>query len=85
MVYSIFTIYDEKSESYSPPFFMATKGLAIRAFTETANGGETSIAKHPEDFTLYDLGDWDDQNGLFHQPDNPKPIIKAIETKEIHE
>lgn len=60
---------------------MATKGLAIRAFTETANGGETQIALHPEDFTLFHLGEWDDHNALFEGLiPQPASLIKAIET-----
>ncbi len=80
MITQGFAIYDSKSGVYSPPFFQITKGLAIRAFSDTAADQNNMIAKHPVDFTLFYLGDYDDNTGLFTSAPTPTAIMKASET-----
>jgi len=82
MLFQSFSIYDSKGEMYSPPFFMVTKGLAIRRFSETAIDRQTSIGLHPQDFTLFYIGEFDDQTGAMIPNRTPEPLIKASETIE---
>ncbi len=42
---------------------MQTDGLAIRGFTDLVCDAESTLAKHPEDYTLFRLDTWDDQTG----------------------
>lgn len=63
----IFAIYDSKSENYGRPFFVRTRGEAIRFFTEAANDRSTNIGKYPGDFTLFELGTYEDNTGIFTQ------------------
>lgn len=65
MILRCFTIYDSKAELYLPPFYFTTIGQAIRAFTNTVNTGDTEINRHPADFTLFDIGTFDNCTGLF--------------------
>lgn len=81
MIYQAFSIYDTAAITYSPPFYFATKGLAIRMFSETAADTNTSIGRHPMDFTLFHIGEFDDSNGQMIPEITPTPIIKASETK----
>lgn len=61
-----FTIYDSKAECFAKPFFDVTIGSAIRSFADAVNGGEEGPwAKHPEDYTLYKCGYFDDAMGKF--------------------
>lgn len=62
MILQIFTVYDQKAESYLPPFYDKTKGSAIRSFSETVNTPDHQFNKYPEDFTLFLLGSYDDQH-----------------------
>lgn len=39
---------------------MATLGLAVRLLNDLVNDRNTSIAKHPEDFILYLIGEFND-------------------------
>lgn len=80
MIYQAFSIFDSAALVYSPPFFQATKGLAIRMFSETAKDMQTNIGRHPTDFTLFHIGEFDDQAGAMTRFDTPSPVIKAIET-----
>jgi len=60
MIILLFTIYDEKAEVYMPPFFVPTVGLATRAFTDCINSNDHQFGKHPADYTLFQIGTFDD-------------------------
>lgn len=62
----LFTVYDSKTESYGVPFCMITKGEALRGFADVANDPQTQICKYPADFTLFELGEFNEQNADFH-------------------
>lgn len=65
MKLTCYTIYDVKGLTYHAPWFQHTDGLAVRVLTDLVNDSNTSIGKHPKDYTLYACGTWDDQLGLF--------------------
>lgn len=56
----MYTIYDSKSETHCQPFFHYQDGQATRAFSDVVNNPETPIGKHPEDYTLFFCGTFDD-------------------------
>ena len=57
----MFSIYDEKAEIYSRPFYALTVGEAIRTFTDAVNLSDSPYNRHPEDYTLFSVGSFDDQ------------------------
>lgn len=63
MKLKMFAVYDQKAEAYMNPFVMQTKGQAIRAWSDTVNNDDTQFFKHPEDFTLFELAEYDDSTG----------------------
>lgn len=55
------TIFDSKSETYSRPTVAASNADAIRNFELLVNDQQkTLVALHPEDFTLYRIGSFED-------------------------
>ena len=60
MILRIFTVYDQKARYHLKPFLMQTKEEAIRAFTDAANDQSVDIGRHPEDYTLMEIGGFDD-------------------------
>jgi len=66
----VFTIRDSAAEAFLRPFFAQSKGAAIRSFSDEVNGGDTPIAAHPDDYTLFELGTFDELKGEFeiHEP-----------------
>lgn len=60
MILKIFCIYDSKSEAYHMPFFSTTVGQAERSFSDAVVDNTTTFSKHPEDYTLFYCGDFDD-------------------------
>lgn len=59
----IFTVYDVKAQANMTPFFMQSTGQAVRAFEDTVNDPKSAFNKHPEDYTLFEIGTFDDQTG----------------------
>lgn len=63
MMLKIFTAYDVKTQTFMQPFFLRSQGEAKRAFTQVANDREHLIGGHPGDFTLFEIGEFDDSTG----------------------
>jgi len=79
MKLKVFTVFDAKIGAYAKPFFMNTKGEAFRAWIDTVNDPNTSINKHPEDYQLYEMGDYDDATGKFENYPSPVSLGYASE------
>lgn len=77
----IFSIRDGKAECYYPPFFKKSMGEAERDFTELTRDEKSMVAKYPEDFDLYYLGDYNDLTGQIKPLDTPQHIVKAVQLK----
>lgn len=65
MISKVYTCYDSKSELYLNPFLTRSKGEAIRSFQDIANDLTSQIGKHPADFTLFEIGEYDDTEGEY--------------------
>ncbi len=61
----LFTIFDEASGLYNRPFSLPSPSAAIRTFSDIACDVEHEIGKHPEDYSLYMLGEFDDNTAEF--------------------
>ncbi len=79
MITQIFTVYDSKAEAYLPPFFMQSRGLAIRSFTDTVNDPKTQLHNHPGDFMLMYVGKFDDSDCTFDLAKVPENLGLAAE------
>lgn len=63
MLLHIYSMYDSAAKAYTVPFYAQSDGVAWRLFADKVNDPETVVGKHPEQFTLYLIGHWDDENG----------------------
>lgn len=67
MRYKVLCIRDRAADCYSVPNFVLSIGAAIRGFADEINKkDQTPLCQHPEDFDLYELGEFDDADGLFY-------------------
>lgn len=78
----LYSVYDTKSESFSPPMTNRTKGEAIRAFSDEVNNPNSMLHKHPEDYVLFEIGAWDNQTGVLEPNQAPISCGTAIEFKD---
>lgn len=74
MIYKVFTIYDSKAGAFLQPFFMKTNGEAERAISNVLRDPEHNFTVHSDDFTLFELGSFDDVSAKFIQLDTPHSI-----------
>lgn len=72
MIIKIICVRDRAANVYGTPYFAAALGQAIRGFADEINRNEqgNTLSQHPEDFDLYHLGEYNDQDGSFtcHAP-----------------
>lgn len=72
MLLKVFSVYDVKAAAYGQPFFMPTSGGAIRSFGDTCLDQNSMLNKHPEDYSLHEIGEFDDVTGRIEgQPSEP--------------
>ena len=81
MILKVFGIYDSKVAAYLPPFMMKTIGEAERALTSHVNDPQHNFCKHAADFTLFELGSWDDSNSKYTLHSTPRSIALLLEYK----
>lgn len=79
MISKIFSVYDSKSEAYLQPFFMQSRGAAVRAFVDIANDPSHAFHKHSADYTLFELGEYDDATASFLTHITPVSLGVALE------
>jgi hypothetical protein len=79
----ICTVYDRASETYGRPMFVPAIGSAIRSFTDEVNRNhaDNQLFNHPDDFDLYELGEYDDQTSRITTLDLPKVLILGKQAK----
>lgn len=63
MLMRIVTIYDVKAEAHTQPMFFQSLAQAERSFRDICNDKDHSIGKHPEDYIMYWVADWDECAG----------------------
>lgn len=70
MKLKVFTVFDKAVGAHLQPFFARSKGEAIRSFTDACSDGKSQFCRHPADYYLVELGDFDDGSGTFacHEP-----------------
>lgn len=78
----VYSVFDSKAAVYGTPFFMPNDAMAVRAFTDLVNGPENMISTHPEDFSLFVVGDFDDQLAKL-APVTPLNLVTAASVKRF--
>ena len=82
MIKQVYSVFDSCSGVYSPPMAYINEGEAKRDFTDACNQSESKLAMHPEHFSLYWLGSFDDARGEL-KPGNRKCVCTAQEILSV--
>lgn len=77
-------IHDRALDAFGRPFYVQTIGQAVRSFQDELNRAhdENNLYKHPEDFDLYHLGEYDDQTGQHTNNEEPTQIAIGKHLKQ---
>lgn len=63
MLLNAYSLYDNKALTYSPPFYASAHGGAVRLVMDLASDTNTTVGRHPTDFVLYCVGQFNDATG----------------------
>lgn len=82
----VLSLRDTKAEVFLPPFYVPTVGVAYRQLQDELRRPESELAKHPDDYVVYEVGVWDDVTGSFESdvgllgpPNRPVSVRSLVE------
>lgn len=70
-----FSVFDHKTQAYGQLFPSQTEGSAVRAFQDSINDGNSMVNKHPDDFALFKVAEFNDETGLFDTKYEPPQLV----------
>lgn len=70
MIVKIFSIYDSKAKLWTKPMFTQTEGGMLRSFMDISNDENQPIGQHPEDYALFQIGEFNEDTGNIKGFDN---------------
>jgi len=79
MTLMMYAVYDHKAKAYGQPKLDYNTATCLRWFSDLVNKDGHPWQAHPEDYTLFQLGEYDDQSGMILPLTTPTPIGKAVE------
>lgn len=65
----VVAVFDSAMNAFAAPVFVASKGVAVRSFGDEVNRNaeNNALNRHPEDYALYVLAVFDEENGKFEE------------------
>lgn len=79
MKLKFFSVYDSKVSAFMNPFLARTSAEAIRSFADAVGNPQQGFCKHPEDYTLFEIGSWDDQTAAMEMLPTPHSLGLAVQ------
>ncbi len=74
MVMICCSIYDSKAEAWLSPMFFQAAGQGMRSFGDAINDPKSEFGKHPEDYSLFVIGKFDQRTGNI-EPEIPPTVV----------
>ncbi len=69
MLLNMYSVFDSASGIYDRPFFAVSDGAALRSFGDICLDAEHPIGKHPEHYSLFHCGSFNDNDCCFNLVD----------------
>ena len=84
MIQVIISVKDTAAAAFGRPIFVPTAAVAIRSFRDEVNRKDSTddMARHPDDFELYQIGVFDDSTGLVEVDPHFRLLARAKDLKE---
>lgn len=82
-VENLYVIHDRKALYFGTPNPARNDNEAFRLVQDAIEYGDTILAKHPEDFDLYEIGSYDNTSGLLKPTIPPRIICSLIPCKAL--
>lgn len=79
----IFTIRDQKLNAFNNPFTAPTADAVVRQLASDIREKNGDLGKYPEDFDLYELGEFDPESGTIATFQAPKHLTSMLALKPL--
>jgi len=79
MLFTVFSIYDSAIKTWLPPLYARNNGEMIRNFSDAIQDPQSKLAKHPQDYVLFELGSFDDDKCVFSLHKAPVRLCMAMD------
>lgn len=75
----IFSLYDAKAMTFGQPMFVANQAVMFRMMKDEVmrEGADNLVAKHPQDFSVYKFGTFDDADGNWVLDKSPDVVFEC--------
>lgn len=82
MKLKILAVRDRATDQYGTPMFLISTGQGIRSFTDEINkpNEDNLLNKHPEDYDLYEIGEYDTDTADF-ETSTPRQVAIGKDLK----
>lgn len=77
----IFSIYDEKAETFCNPFVHINVATAQRDFLHACQDDQSELGRYPADYTLYHVGEFDESKGINEAFPTPVFVCKGSQAR----
>lgn len=80
----VYSVFDQAVRAYLGPFHVRSRAEAIRSFIGAVNEGKNDFKANAKDYTLFYLGDYDDNEGVYYsaQP-GPESVLTALQAVDV--
>lgn len=75
----MYVIWDSKARVYHKPVHFHNDELALRAARNLVSDGDNEIRRNPEDFTLFHVGEYDDETASLQPSDKQRILCRFHE------
>ena len=79
MYQELYTVKDQKAETFYPPFVQQNEQVAIRTFSQLINDPNHPFGKNPEDYVLFKVGEYDDIDMKISLLEAIRPVVRGDE------
>lgn len=77
----LYSLKDIKASTFGNPLIFVNRAVAIRSLAEAAQQPDSMLCKHPYDFQLFYIGEFDATSGVLSRPDTPDFVITVGDLK----
>lgn len=74
----LYSIFDSRAEKWSAPMALDNVASAFRGFDQAVNDPSTDLNRYAEDYTLFELAEFDEVDGVLKPYESPISVAKAI-------
>ena len=78
MIKQVFAVQDVKVSVFYPPVALLNENDARRMLCDAVNNSETIMNKHPKDFRLFKIGEFNDNSGVLSPLAQPEFVCDAF-------